>query len=203
MSLGAMVLAAGESARMGGKPKPLLEFDGETFLERILRTLDQLEGLDLRVAVLGHQATQVRRGVEFHGAQVVTFRGYRQGMLASTKAGARAALKFSPDLEALILCLVDQPLIQAETYAALLNAFQPEKDDVVIASYGGEHGHPIVLARGFLDRLLEDTTAENLSAFIEGQQARRRYIDCDDPAVTQNVNTLEAYEALQQPEETK
>ena len=72
MSLGALVLAAGESARMG-KPKPLLEVAGETFLERILRTLDQLEGLDLRVAVLGHQATQVRRAVEFHGAQAITF----------------------------------------------------------------------------------------------------------------------------------
>ena len=201
MSLGALVLAAGESARMG-KPKPLLEFAGETFLERILRTLDQLEGLDLRVAVLGHQATQVRRAVEFHGAQAITFRGYRQGMLASIKAGARAALKYRPDLEALILCFVDQPLVQAETYAALLNAFQPDKDDVVIASYGGEHGHPIVLARRFLDRLLEDTTAETLADFIEGQQARRRYLDCDDPAVVQNVNTPEAYEALQQPEES-
>jgi len=201
MSLGALVLAAGESARMG-KPKPLLEIAGETFLERILRTLDQLEGLDLRVAVLGHQATQVRRAVEFHGAQAITFRGYRQGMLASIKAGARAALKYRPDLEALILCFVDQPLVQAETYAALLNAFQPDKDDVVIASYGGEHGHPIVLARLFLDRLLDETTAESLAGFIEGQQARRRYLDCDDPAVVQNVNTPEAYEALQQPEES-
>lgn len=201
MSLAAIVLAAGESARMG-KPKPLLEIAGETFLERILRTLDQLEGLDLRVAVLGHQATQVRRAVEFHGAQAITFRGYRQGMLSSVKAGARAALKMAPDLEAVILCFVDQPLVQAETYAALLNAYQPDKDDAVIASYGGEHGHPIVLARAFLERLLDDTASETLAAFIETQQARRRFLDCDDPAVVQNVNTPEAYEALQQPEES-
>jgi len=201
VSLAAIVLAAGESARMG-KPKPLLEVAGETFLERILRTLDQLEGLDLRVAVLGHQATAVRRAVEFHGAQAITFRGYRQGMLASIKAGARAVLKMAPDLEAAILCFVDQPLVQAETYAALLNAYQPDKDDVVIASYGGEHGHPIVLARPFLERLLDDTASETLAAFIETQQARRRFLDCDDPAVVQNVNTPEAYEALQQPEET-
>lgn len=201
MSLAAIVLAAGESARMG-KPKPLLEVAGETFLERILRTLDQLEGLDLRVAVLGHQATAVRRAVEFHGAQAITFRGYRQGMLASIKAGARAVLKMAPDLEAAILCFVDQPLVQAETYAALLNAYQPDKDDVVIASYGGEHGHPIVLARPFLERLLDDTASETLATFIETQQARRRFLDCDDPAVVQNVNTPEAYEALQQPEET-
>src|SRR5262249_26532167 len=118
MSLAALVLAAGESARVG-RPKPLLEVAGETFLGRILHTLDQLDGLDVRVVVLGHQATQVRRAVDFHGAQPTTFRGYRQGMLASFKHGARYVLKIKPDLEALLLALVDQPMVQAETYAAL------------------------------------------------------------------------------------
>jgi CTP:molybdopterin cytidylyltransferase MocA len=202
MSLGAVVLAAGESTRMG-RPKPLLEFAGETFLERILRTLGQLDGLDARCVVLGHEAAKIRRAADLEGAVVLTHRGYRQGMLSSLKAGAKAALKELPDLEALLVCLVDQPLVQAETYAALLNAFQPEKDDVVIAAYAGEHGHPVVLARPFVERLLGDSKSGNLGEFIEAHAARRRYVDCDDPAVVQNVNTPEAYEALTQPEESR
>ena len=202
MSLGALVLAAGESTRMG-RPKPLLEFAGETFLERILRTLGQLDGLDARFVVLGHEAAKIRRAADLEGAVVLTHRGYRQGMLSSLKAGAKAALKELPDLEALLVCLVDQPLVQAETYAALLNAFQPEKDDVVIAAYAGEHGHPVVLARPFVERLLGDSKSGNLGEFIEKHAARRRYVDCDDPAVVQNVNTPEAYEALTQPEESR
>jgi len=202
MSLGALVLAAGESTRMG-RPKPLLEFAGETFLERILRTLGQLDGLDARCVVLGHEAAKVRRAADLEGAVVLTHRGYRQGMLSSLKAGAKAALRELPDLEALLVCLVDQPLVQAETYAALLNAFQPEKDDVVIAAYAGEHGHPVVLARPFVERLLGDSKSGNLGEFIEKHAARRRYVDCDDPAVVQNVNTPEAYEALTQPEESR
>lgn len=202
MSLGAVVLAAGESTRMG-RPKPLLEFAGETFLERILRTLGQLDGLDARCVVLGHEAAKIRRAADLEGAVVLTHRGYRQGMLSSLKAGAKAALRELPDLEALLVCLVDQPLVQAETYAALLNAFQPEKDDVVIAAYSGEHGHPVVLARPFVERLLADSRSGNLGEFIEAHAARRRYVDCDDPAVVQNVNTPEAYEALTQPEESR
>lgn len=201
MSLAALVLAAGESARMG-RPKPLLEIGGETFLERVLRTLAQLEGLDHTFVVLGHQATAVRRAVDFHGAHPITHRGYRQGMLSSIKAGMRAVIRTCPDVEALLLALSDQPLVQAETFATLLNSFQPDKDDVVIASYGGEHGHPIVLARPFLDLLLDDTKSDTLGAFIETRATRRRYIDCDDPGVVQNINTPEAYEALAQPEES-
>jgi CTP:molybdopterin cytidylyltransferase MocA len=202
MSMVAVVLAAGESTRMG-RPKPLLECAGETFLERIVRTLGQLDGLDARFVVLGHEAAHVRRTVDFDDTVAVTHRGYRQGMLSSLKAGAKAALKELPDLEALLVCLVDQPLVQAETYAALLNAYQPDKDDVVIAAYAGEHGHPVVLARSFLERLLADARSGNLGEFIQAHAARRRYVDCDDPAVVQNINTPEAYEALTQPEESR
>jgi molybdenum cofactor cytidylyltransferase len=202
MSLVAVVLAAGESTRMG-RPKPLLEHAGETFLERIVRTLGQLEGLDGRFVVLGHEAAKVRRAVDFGDAVALTHRGYRQGMLSSLKAGAKAALRELSDLEALMVCLVDQPLVQAETYAALLNAFQPDKDDVVIAAYSGEHGHPVVMARPLVECLVADARSGNLGEFIEVNAARRRYVDCDDPAVVQNINTPEAYEALTQPEESR
>ena len=201
MSVHALVLAAGESSRMG-RPKPLLELEGETFLERILATLARLEGLGTRLVVLGHKSSDVRRSIHFHGAVPYTHRGYRRGMFSSVQAGCKALLRRDAALEALLLCLVDQPLIEAETYAALLNAFQPERDDVVIASYHGDGGHPIVLARRLVDRLLEDRQSESLRAFIERHAEGRRYLDCDDPAVVANVNTPEAYEALKQPEES-
>lgn len=201
MSVGAVVLAAGESARMG-TPKPLLELGGETFLERILSTLARLEGLETRVVVLGHKAGEVRQGSHFHGAIPFTHRAYRRGMLSSLQAGCRTLLRRDPRLEAVLVCLVDQPMIEAETYAALLNAFQPDSDDVVIASYHGDHGHPVVLARDLVDRLLEDRTAASLKEFVEQHAEGRRYIDTDDPAVVQNVNTPEAYEALRQPEQS-
>ena len=201
MSRVALVLAAGESARMG-RLKPLLEYDGETFLERILRMLGKLEGVDLRLVVLGHKASEIRHQVHFHGASAFTYRGHRQGMMASLKAGIRTALKREPDLEALLVCHVDQPLVEPETYAMLFNAYQPEHDDVVVAGYEGEHGHPVVLARDLIDEFLTDRESSSLNEFIQNRARGRRFIDCGDPGVVQNINTLEAFEALNQPEES-
>lgn len=201
MSVHALVLAAGESSRMGS-PKPLLELEGETFLERILATLARLEGLGTRLVVLGHKSTEVRRGVHFHGAVPYTHRGHKRGMFSSVQAGCKALLRREPSLEAVLLCHVDQPLVEAETYAALLNAFQPDRDDVVVASYHGDHGHPIVLARRLVERIVTEKKSESLRAFIAENAEGRRYLDCDDPAVMANVNTPEAYEALSLPEES-
>jgi molybdenum cofactor cytidylyltransferase len=201
MSRCALVLAAGESSRMG-RPKPLLEYDGEFFLERILRTLARLDGVDSRIAVLGHKASEIRHAVHFHGASAMTFRGYKDGMFASLKAGARMAIRRDSELEALLVCHVDQPLVEPHTYAALFNAFQPRHDDVVIASYHGEHGHPVILGRDLMEEMLADRDSKSLRAFIENHARGRRYVDCDDPAVIQNINTPEAYQTLNQPEET-
>jgi molybdenum cofactor cytidylyltransferase len=201
MSRCALVLAAGESTRMG-RPKPLLEYDGEFFLERVVRTLARLDGVDSRLVVLGHKSSDIRHAVHFHGASAMTFRGFKQGMLASLKAGARMAIKRDSELEALLVCHVDQPLIEPHTYATLFNAFQPRHDDVVIATYHGEHGHPVILGRDLIEEMLADRGSQSLSDFIESHARGRRYVDCDDPAVTQNINTPEAYQALHQPEET-
>jgi molybdenum cofactor cytidylyltransferase len=201
MSRCALVLAAGESARMG-RPKPLLEYDGEFFLERILRTLARLDGVDSRLVVLGHKASEIRHAVHFHGASAMTFRGYRQGMLASLKAGMRSAIKRDQELEALMVCHVDQPLVEPHTYATLFNAYQPRHDDVVVASYHGEHGHPVIVGRDLMEELLAERKCESLREFIEQQARGRRYIDCDDPAVVQNINSPEAYQAMNQPEES-
>jgi CTP:molybdopterin cytidylyltransferase MocA len=201
MSRCALVLAAGESTRMG-KPKPLLEYDGEFFLERILRTLARLDGVDTRLVVLGHKAADIRHAVHFHGASAMTFRGYRQGMMASLIAGVRMAVRRDPELEALMVCHVDQPMIEPETYAKLFNAYQPRHDDVVIASYRGEHGHPVILGRDLLEELLNNRECDTLRDFIEKRARGRRYVDADDPGAIQNINTPEAYQALNQPEET-
>ena len=154
MTVAAIVLAAGASSRMGS-PKPLLEFRGETFLGCILRTLAAVDGVGVRLAVLGHQSARVRRGVRFGGARPVTCRAWRRGMLASLRCGLLAALQEDPGLAAVLVCHVDQPLLRAGTHARLLRAFRDGRGDVLIATHLGRRGHPVLLSRAFLDRLLK------------------------------------------------
>lgn len=196
MSHGAILLAAGASERMGAS-KPLLKIGDQTFLERILDDLDTVPEIGAVVVVLGAKAAAVRDAVDFGRAVPVTHRGYKEGMFSSVRAGARAVLRKLPDLEGALICLVDMPIIRPDTYATLVRAFQPEKDDVVIAAHQGEGGHPILLSRAIVFRLgdvaqaapPEDTLADYLDAHTE----RRRYVDAHDPAVLVNINTPESY----------
>ena len=196
MSHGAIVLAAGVSDRMGSA-KPLLKIGDSTFLEHILDEIDTVEEIAAVVVVLGARAQVIRESVDFGRAVPVQHRGYKEGMFSSVRAGARALLRKLPTLEGALICLVDMPLVRAETYSRVVRAFQAERDDVVIAAYQGEAGHPILLSRPLVERLGDVSLAapaeETLADFIEAHTERRRFVDAQDPAVRININTPDSY----------
>jgi molybdenum cofactor cytidylyltransferase len=196
LSLGAIVLAAGVSDRMGAA-KPLLKFGDTSFLGHILNELDTVEEIEEIVVVLGAKGQLIKDTVDFGRAQAVQHRGYKEGMFSSVRAGARALMRKLPDLTGALVCLVDMPLIQAGTYARVAQAFQLDLDDVVIAAYQGEAGHPILLSRALVQRLGDVSLAapaeETLADFIEAHSERRRFVDAQDPAVRININTPDAY----------
>ena len=196
MSLGAIVLAAGVSDRMGAA-KPLLKFGDTSFLGHILNELDTVEEIEEIVVVLGAKGQLIKDTVDLGRAQAVQHRGYKEGMFSSIRAGARALTRKLPDLTGALVCLVDMPLIKAETYARVAQAFQIDLDDVVIAAYQGEAGHPVLLSRALVQRLSDVSLAapaeETLADFIEAHSERRRFVDAQDPAVRININTPDAY----------
>ena len=196
MSLGAIVLAAGVSDRMGAA-KPLLKFGDTSFLGHILNELDTVEEIEAIVVVLGAKGQLIKDTVDLGRAQAVQHRGYKEGMFSSIRAGARALTRKLPDLTGALVCLVDMPLIKAETYARVAQAFQIDLDDVVIAAYQGEAGHPVLLSRALVQRLGDVSLAapaeETLADFIEAHSERRRFVDAQDPAVRININTPDAY----------
>ena len=180
-----------------GSAKPLLKIGETSFLEHILDQLDTIEEIGAIVVVLGAKGQLVKDTVDFGRAQPVQHRGYKEGMFSSVRAGARALARKLPELEGALVCLVDMPLIEAETYGRVVRAYQPELDDVVIAAHQGEAGHPILLSRALVLRLGDVSLAapaeETLADFIVAHAERRRFVDAQDPAVRININTPDAY----------
>jgi len=196
VSFGAILLAAGVSDRMGSS-KPLLKIGETTFVEHILDQLETVPEITGIVVVLGARAQLIKESVDFGQALPVQHRGYKEGMFSSVRAGARALLRKLPDLEGAVVCLVDMPLIEAETYARVVRAFQPDHDDVVLAAHQGESGHPVLLSRALVERLgnvaLAAPAEDTLAEFIEAHAERRRFVDAQDPSVLVNINTPDAY----------
>ena len=196
MKSGAILLAAGISDRMGSS-KPLLKIGQTTFVEHILDQIDTVPEIEATIVVLGARAQLIKDAVDFGKATPIQHRGYKEGMFSSVRAGARAVLRKLPALEAVLVCLVDMPLVEAETYARVVRAYQPDRDDVVMAAHQGESGHPILLSRALVERLGDVSLAapaeDTLAEFIEAHAERRRYVEAHDPNVLININTPDAY----------
>jgi len=120
-----LVLAAGESSRMG-RDKALLPYRGRTFVETIVAKLREA-GIASIAVVLGHHADEIRRAVTLPGVDVVINRDYMRGQTSSLQKGL-AAFEASPGTEAeainaILLCLVDHPAFESSTVSVLIEAF--------------------------------------------------------------------------------
>jgi molybdenum cofactor cytidylyltransferase len=142
----ALVLAAGRSTRMG-RPKATLPIDDrDTFLSRIVRTLVEA-GVDDVVIVLGHEATAIAEAFAASGlpARLTVNRDYDRGQLSSLQVGL--ALVDRPGVSAVLVTLVDVPLVSADTVRRVLARYRETHAPVVRPIDGARHGHPLLIDR--------------------------------------------------------
>src|SRR5581483_7467123 len=148
----AIVLAAGRSSRMG-RAKATMPIDrGETFLSRIVRTLTEA-GVDDVVVVLGHDAQAIADAFapsELR-ARFVVNPDYDRGQLSSLKAGLAVADR--PGVAAVMVTLVDVPLVKVATIRAVLDRYRQTRAPIVRPVDGTRHGRPLVIDRTLFDAI--------------------------------------------------
>ena len=144
MTVGALILAAGEGRRFGGT-KQLAELDGRPLLEHVLAAVS---GISPRVVVLGHAADEIVAAVDLHGARPVVCPHFADGQAASLKCGLAAL-----DTGAVLVVLGDQPGITAAALESVISAGGDE--DAVRATYDGVPSHPVLLRAPLLARAAE------------------------------------------------
>jgi molybdenum cofactor cytidylyltransferase len=184
-----LILAAGESRRMGS-PKALLEFRGETFLDRLI-------GLFSRhcspvVTVLGAHGESVRAGLRRAGeALLVENPDFRLGQLSSMQCGLRA---LPSEAEGVLFTPVDHPAVAPATLGALLgaNAAAPLR----IPRYGGQRGHPIWFSQSLISEFLALPVTSAARDVVARHAGEIAYIDVDDPGILTNVDDPDAYRRL-------
>jgi molybdenum cofactor cytidylyltransferase len=150
--VGAVLLAAGESRRMGGIDKRRLELDGEPLVRRWLRILREA-GIGDVVVVLGHRPELVLPLVEGQGATVVINPDHRRGQQSSVLAGLAA---LPAGIDAAMVALVDLALVDAQDLRALVDAFadRPAGKTALVPFFGGQRGNPVIVSAGVAARVL-------------------------------------------------
>jgi molybdenum cofactor cytidylyltransferase len=148
MTVGAVLLAAGAASRMGGRPKCLLELGGVPLVLRQLIALSGA-GVDEVVVVLGHYADQIETAVAPFPITLVRNPSPDDGQASSVRLGLQA---LSPGLDAVIVALADQPMIDASDITTLISAYRKRgnKSMVVprVQSADGKWvpGNPVILS---------------------------------------------------------
>jgi molybdenum cofactor cytidylyltransferase len=190
--LAGLILAAGESSRMG-RDKALLDYHGRTFLEHILVTLRTAELARVAV-VLGHHAEEIQRAVKLQGARVVFNPDYRRGQTSSFQAGLKALE--SEGVGAVVLCLVDHPAISCEVVKHLIGAHKKSRAPVVIPTYQGHRGHPVLIARPLFAELLALSPDEGANTVVRKYREDTRFVEVNDPGVLLDIDDPEAYRRM-------
>ncbi|QPC81484.1 putative selenium-dependent hydroxylase accessory protein YqeC [Phototrophicus methaneseepsis] len=186
----AIILAGGQSSRMG-QPKVLLPWDsGQTIIEHIITQLIRSR-VEHIVVVTGHYAEEVKRIVKPMDVRVVHNRAYRTGeMVSSLKAGLRSL----PDhIAAAMFVLGDQPRIQPRVIYDVLKAYAEGVGDIVIPSYQMRRGHPILVGRRYWSEFLALRNNATPRDVINAHEDRITYVKVYTDSVIRDVDTPSDY----------
>lgn len=193
--LKALVLAAGASSRMG-RPKCGLRVrpDGPTFAASIATTLHAAELGDVTI-VAGAHPEAVRASVAgLVGVQVIEHPGWAQGQLSSLVAGLDAV--DGPDIDGVVVALVDSPLVEAATVRLLVERWRTTHAPIVRPARGGRHGHPVIFDRAVFAALRDASLEVGAKAVVAALGDRVLNVETDDPGIFVDVDTPERFAAL-------
>ncbi|MDG4535001.1 nucleotidyltransferase family protein [Streptomyces sp. AV19] len=181
-----LVLAAGGGRRLGGHPKALLEHRGRTLAERALAELAEA-GCDPLHVVLGAGAREVHARLDCAPCTLVDNPRWADGMGSSLRAGLASLAGTSAT--AVVVLLVDQPRVGAPAVARVLAAHRAGAS-LVAAAYGGERGHPVLLARRHWAGAARAATGDRgARAYLRAHADELTLVECADVAAPDDIDT--------------
>lgn len=185
----AIVLAAGRSRRMG-RSKPLLQLAGKSAIRWCLEALGEA-GLSEIVVVLGSDGAAIAATIADLPHTLAWNRAEGSDMAGSLRIGLNQA---NPEAESLLIYPADYPLIAMVTIRGLLAAQKKHPEQIIIPTYLGQKGHPVLFPRPILAELAELPTLRDL---VRRDPGRLRLLEVDDEAILLDMDTPEDYQLLQ------
>ncbi|QWG15137.1 molybdopterin-binding/glycosyltransferase family 2 protein [Bradyrhizobium sediminis] len=186
-NIAAVILAAGRSTRMGGPNKLLAELGGKPLVRIVTEQALASKASGVTV-VTGHQAEQVEKALAGLKVKFVRNPDFAEGLASSVKAGIAAVPQ---NADGAVICLGDMPLISADLIDRLIEAFAPDRGNLIAVPVSdGRRGNPVLWSRRFFNELMTldgDIGARHLIAKhseavaevpVEGHGA---FLDIDTP----------------------
>jgi molybdenum cofactor cytidylyltransferase len=187
--IAAIVLAAGQSKRMGRKNKLLEKLDGETIVARVVDVALQSPARPV-VVVVGHQADRVRAALKGKPVTFALNPHFADGLSTSLKAGIEA---LPHGIDGALVSLGDMPQVDALHLSKLISAFNPaEGRAICVPTFEGKWGNPVLLAARFFPEMKTLTGDLGAKHLISLHSEVVREVAIQTPGVLVDIDTPQA-----------
>ncbi len=189
---GVIILAAGESSRLGS-PKQLLVYSGATLLQHSIEVA-QVANAGSVIVVLGANADTINNGLKHATAKIVINSDWKEGMASTIRCGLQKLLELNPGVEAAILMVADQPFVSVDLLNNLQDVSRKEQRSIVASKYGTTFGTPVLFDKRFFSELMELTGDVGAKSLVLKYMNEAAFVPFTKGEI--DIDTLEDYKKL-------
>lgn len=191
--ISAIILAAGESRRMG-EPKALVKIGGTSFVRHIVETYKKTQINDL-IVVTGVACSEIERELSGKDVAIIQNPQSHLGQLSSILTAIEALRPSSPD--GVLIHPVDHPAVNADTINTLIDKFNNDRPLIVLPVCEGKRGHPVLFSAKLFDELAGTPLDQGARSVVWSHKQDVVEIPTSDKGILLDIDTREDYERLQ------
>jgi molybdenum cofactor cytidylyltransferase len=184
----AIILAAGESTRMGAN-KLLLPWHGHPIIRVVIENVMQTY-VDHILVVLGAFREEILPIIKEMPVRHCYNSFYKQGMLSSVQCGFR---NLPDSVDAAMIFLGDQPMISGAVAKLLIEEYRKSKTGMLVPTYKGKRGHPVLIDKKYKNAIEKLDPAEGLRALFYHTSEDIQEVEADEPGILRDIDTLQDY----------
>jgi CTP:molybdopterin cytidylyltransferase MocA len=198
-SVSAILLSAGSSQRMG-TPKALLKIGDKTFLQHLVDVVQGAGITDVHI-VLGAETETLRSQLSWYHGNVVVNADWQSGQLSSIITGINSLN--AETCSGILVCPVDHPLVTSPVIKELVRAFEESKKQIVVPTYQGRRGHPIILSSKLFQEIKDASAEIGLRNVVHAHEDDICEVATEEQGVLINVDTPDDYQKYIVPQHAK
>lgn len=191
--ISAILLAAGESRRMG-ELKQLLLFRGKPFVVCCVENLLAARLAEI-IVVTGHRSAEVAAVLADYPVKIAVNNDYQLGMGSSVKCGIGAARQ---DATAFLLALADQPQLSTPLINRVITAYEDAHPLIAIPRFGDRNGHPIIFSSQLREAALAAEPETGLKPVLHANRPQTLFVRMEDNLILTDFDTPEEYRKFRQ-----
>jgi molybdenum cofactor cytidylyltransferase len=189
MKIAGLILAAGNSSRMGDENKLMMPFQGKPMLNHVVNA-SLNSNLTQTFVVVGHQSSEIKNLVQSDDIQCVENEQWEKGMASSIVAGISQLKQF----DGFLILLGDMPLVTPELINEII--FHGSADKIVIPIKDGLHGNPVFFGSKFRDELLTLYGDSGAKKVIQDNLSSMIKIEIQSNTIFKDYDTKESLESV-------